>query len=201
MSPKGDQPAAGSRPIGVGVVTGRGDRDGNNSKEVAMRPIRTIAPLALGLVALAVAGCQSRPDQSTAPVPAPIERAAPAPTPPAVQARPPATAAPKPKPVPGSETVVGRWPARTLGYARMLQNGADAGHRPWLLSPEQVALAFARAEMDFLDPVTRRIAPATYDVGQRNSEWAATLHLAQPVRQGAGGIWVVTRIASPEGSY
>jgi hypothetical protein len=83
----------------------------------------------------------------------------------------------------------------------MLQDGADAGRRPWLLSPEQVALAFARAEMHFLDPVTRRIAPATYDVGQRNSEWAATLHLAQPVRQGAGGIWVVTRIASPEGSY
>ena len=60
------------------------------------------------------------------------------------------------------------------------------GRRPWLLSPEQVALAFARAEMHFLDPVTRRIAPATYDVGPRNSEWAATLHLAQPVRRGGG---------------
>jgi hypothetical protein len=170
-----------------------------------MRSIRTIAPLALGLVALAVAGCQSQPDQPTAPVPTQAERAAPATTAPTGQAsppsRPPVSPAPKPKPVPGSETVVGRWPARTLGYARTLQDGADAGRRPWLLSPEQVALAFARAEMDFLDPVTRRIAPATYDVGQRNSEWAATLHLAQPVRQGAGGIWVVTRIASPEGSY
>src|SRR5918992_1197207 len=79
MSPKGDQPAAGSRPIGVGVVTGRGDRDGNTSKEVAMRPIRTIAPLALGLIALAVAGCQSRPDQPTTPPPPPIQRAAPRP--------------------------------------------------------------------------------------------------------------------------
>ena len=172
-----------------------------------MRPIRTIAPLALGLVALAVAGCQSRPDQPPAPTPTPIERAAPATTAPAGQTRPPSrppvstTPKPKPKPVPDPETVVGRWPARTLGYARTLQDGADAGHRPWLLSPEQVAPAFASAEMHFLDPVTRRIAPATYDVGQRNSEWAATLHLAQPVRQGAGGIWVVTRIASPEGSY
>jgi hypothetical protein len=181
------------------------------SKEVTMRPIRTIAPLALGLVALAVAGCQSRPDQPPAPTPTPIERAAPVTTAPAGQARPPSRPpvspapkpklAPKPKPVPGPEAVVGRWPARTLGYARTLQDGADAGHRPWLLSPEQVALAFARAEMDFLDPVSRRIAPATYDVGQRNSEWAATLHLAQPVRQGAGGIWVVTRITGPEGSY
>jgi hypothetical protein len=175
------------------------------TKEVAMRPIRTIAPLALGLVALAVAGCQSQPDQPPAPTPTPIERAAPATTAPTGQTRPPSrppvSTTPKPKPAPGSETVVGRWPARTLGYARTLQDGADAGRRPWLLSPEQVALAFARAEMDFLDPVTRRIAPATYDVGPRNSEWAATLHLAQPVRHGAGGIWVVTRIASPEGSY
>jgi hypothetical protein len=32
-----------------------------------MRSLRTIAPLALGLVALAVAGCQSRPDQPPAP--------------------------------------------------------------------------------------------------------------------------------------
>jgi hypothetical protein len=186
-------------------VTGRGDRDGNKSKEVAMRPTRTIVPLTLGLVALAVAGCQRPTDPSTAPTPTPIERAAPATTAPAGQAspppRPPVSTPPKRKPGPGPETVVGRWPARTLGYARTLQDGADAGHRPWLLSPEQVALAFARAEMDFLDPVSRRIAPATYDVGQRNSEWAATLHLAQPVRQGAGGIWVVTRIASPEGSY
>jgi hypothetical protein len=173
------------------------------TKEVAMRPIRTIVPLALGLVALAVAGCQSRPDQPPAPIPTPIERAAPATTAPAGKASPPTRppVSTTPKPVPGPETVVGRWPARTLGYARTLQDGADTGHRPWLVSPEQVALAFARAEMHFLDPVTRRIAPATYDVGPRNSEWAATLHMAQPVRQGAGGIWVVTRIASPEGSY
>ena len=55
-----------------------------------MRLIRTIAPLALGLVALAVAGCQSRPDQTTTevPTPTPVERAAPT-TEPAGQARPP----------------------------------------------------------------------------------------------------------------
>ena len=112
-----------------------------------MRPIRTIAPLALGLVALAVAGCQSRPDQPPAPTPTPIERAAPAATAPAGQTRPPSrppVTTPKPKPGPGSETVVGLWPARTLGYARMLQDGADAGRRPWLLSPELVAAAYVR---------------------------------------------------------
>jgi hypothetical protein len=165
-----------------------------------MRPIRTIAPLALGLVALAVAGCQSRPDQSTTPAPAPIERAAPT-TAPARQARPPATTAPRPKPVPGPETVVGLWPARTLGYARMLQDGADAGHQPWLLSPELVTASYGAAKAELRDPVTRKVGPAAYDVGERNSEWVVTVHLAQPVRQGAGGIWVVTRTASPEGSY
>jgi hypothetical protein len=161
-----------------------------------MRSIRTLVPLTLGLVVLAVAGCQNRPDPATADAPAPARVERPAPT----QQRPPATT-PTPKPDPDAETVVGRWPVRTLGQARALQARVDAGHQPWLLSPEQVALAFARDEMQFLDPVARRIGPATYDVGQRNSEWAATLHLAQPVRHGAGGIWVVTRTASPEGSY
>jgi hypothetical protein len=167
-----------------------------------MRSIRTIAPLALGLVALAVAGCQSRPEPTTTddPTPARVERAAPTPTTPDLQERPPSPT-PRPKPAPDPETVVGVWPVRTLEQARTLQDRADAGHQPWLLSPEQVAIVFAKAEMHFSDPVTRRIAPATYDVGQRNSEWAATLRLAQPVRPGAGGIWVVTRIGSPEGSY
>jgi hypothetical protein len=167
-----------------------------------MRSIRTIAPLALGLVALAVAGCQSRPEPTTAddPTPARVERPAPTPTMPDRQERPPSTT-PRPRPAPDPETVVGVWPVRTLEQARALQVRADAGHQPWLLSPELVALAFARAEMHFPDPVARRIAPATYDVGERNSEWAATLRLAQPVHQGAGGIWIVTRVASPEGSY
>jgi hypothetical protein len=166
-----------------------------------MRPIRTIAPLALGLAALAVAGCQSRPDQPTTPAPTPIERAAPATTAPDGQAGPPATTAPKPKPAPRPETIVGLWPARTLGYARTLQDRADAGHQPWLLSPELVAASYGAAKAELGDPVTRKVGRAAYDVGERNSEWAVTVYLAQPVRQGTGGIWVVTRTGSPEGSY
>jgi hypothetical protein len=45
--------------------------------------------------------------------------------------------------------------------------------------------------------VARQVGPTAYEVGPRNSEWVATLYLAQPVRQGAGGIWVVTRPGSP----
>ena len=168
-----------------------------------MRPIRTIAPLALGLVALAVAGCQSRPDQPAAPIPTRLEQAAPPTTAPARQTPPPSRppAPTTPKPTPGPETIVGLWPVRTLEQARMLQDGADAGHQPWLLSPELVSTSYATAEYGIADPVARKVGPAAYDVGARNSEWVATLHLAQPIRQGAGGIWVITRTANPAGSY
>jgi hypothetical protein len=186
-----------------------------------MRPIRTIAPLALGLIALAVAGCQGRPDQPATPAPTPIQRAAPptiAPpgstpiqraTPPSTAparqtrppSRPPATTPPKPKPAPAPETVVGLWPVRTLAQARVLQDRADAGHQPWLLSPELVATSYGAAELDLYEPVARRVGLNAYEVGATGSEWVATLYLAQPVRQGAGGIWVVTRTGSPAGSY
>jgi hypothetical protein len=179
--------------------------DGSTSKEVAMRPIRTLLPLALGLVALAVAGCQSRPDQPTAPVPTPLEQAAPTTTAPAAQARPPsrppASTTPRPTPAPEPETIVGLWPVRTLEQAKRIQDGADAGHQPWLLSPELVSTSFATAKYGISDPVARKVGPAAYEVGARNSEWVATLHLAQPVRHGAGGVWVITRTANPAESY
>jgi hypothetical protein len=168
-----------------------------------MRLIRTIAPLALGLVALAVTSCQSRPEQPTTPAPAQLERAAPATTAPASPARPPSQppAHPTPKPAPAPETIVGLWPAKTLDQAQMLQAGADDGHEPWALSPELVSTSYAAAELNLFEPVARKVGPAAYEVGARNSEWVATLHLAQPVRQGTGGIWVVTRTGKPAGSY
>jgi len=177
--------------------------NGSTSKEVAMRPIRTIVPLAFGLVALAVAGCQSQPDQSTAPAPNHTEQVAP--TTPARQTpppnRPPTNTTPKPKPAPDPEMIVGLWPVRTLEQARTLQDSADAGHQPWLLSPELVATSYAAAELDLYQPVARRVGPNAYEVGATGSEWAAKLYLAQPVRHGAGGVWVITRTTSPAGSY
>jgi hypothetical protein len=161
-----------------------------------MRPIRTITPLALGLVALAVAGCQRPSDQTTtaAPTPTRVERAAPT-TAPARQAPPPSTA-PKPKPDPRSETIVGLWPVKTLAQARELQDSADAGHQPWLLSTEQVSIAYAQAELGLFAPYAQRVGPAAYQVRSHNGEWEATLYLAQPIRHN-NGVWVVTRVGDP----
>ena len=160
-----------------------------------MRPIRTIAPLALGLAALAVAGCQRPSDQTTAAAPTPtrVERAAPIPTAPARQTP---RSSPAPKPAPGPETIVGLWPVRTLAQARELQDGADAGHQPWLLSAEQVSTAYAEAELGLFGPAAEQVGPAAYQVRSHNGEWEATLYLAQPIRSN-NGVWVVTRVGDP----
>jgi hypothetical protein len=177
---------------------------GSISKEVAMRPIRTIAPVALGLVALAVAGCQrpSDPTTTAAPTPTHVERVAPTTTPthPATPpTRPPTSPAPKPAPDPRPETIVGLWPVTTLAQARELQDGADAGHQPWLLSPEQVSIAYATAELGLFGPFAEQVGPAAYQVRSHHGEWEATLYLAQPVRH-TNGVWVVTRVGDPVAS-
>jgi hypothetical protein len=176
---------------------------GSISKEVAMRPIRTIVPVALGLVALAVAGCQRPSDPTTAAASAPtrVEQVAPTPTttpthhatPPT---RPPTSPTPKPAPDPRPETIVGLWPVKTLAQARELQDSVDAGHQPWLLSPEQVSIAYATAELDLFAPFAEPVGPAAYQVRSHNGEWEATLYLAQPVRH-TNGVWVVTRVEDP----
>jgi hypothetical protein len=162
-----------------------------------MRPIRTIAPLALGLVALAVAGCQrpSDPTTTAGPTPAQIERAAPATTARAPQAPLPTTA-PTPKSDPSPETMVGLWPVKSLAQARELQDGADAGHQPWLLSPELVSTAYAEGELGLFGPFAEQVGPAAYQVRSHHGEWEATLYLAQPIRHN-NGIWVVTRVGDP----
>jgi hypothetical protein len=56
----------------------------------------------------------------------------------------------------------------------------------WLLSPELVSTSYAAAEYGISNPVTRQVGPAIYQVRARNSEWVATLYLAQPIRQAPG---------------
>jgi hypothetical protein len=164
-----------------------------------MRPIRTIAPLALGLVALAVAGCQRPSDQTTtaAPTPTRVERAAPTTTP-TRHDTPGTNPGSRPTSDPASETIVGLWPVKTLAQARELQNSVDAGHQPWTLSAESVSVAYAQAELDLFAPYAQRVGPAAYQVRSHHGEWEATLYLAQPVRHD-NGVWVVTRVGDPVG--
>jgi hypothetical protein len=157
-----------------------------------MRPIRTIVPLALGLLALMVAGCQrpSDPTTTTAPAPTQVERAVPT-TIPTRQATPPS---PAPKPTP--DPIVGLWPVKTLTQARELQDSVDAGHQPWLLSAESVATAYAQGELHLFGPDVEQVGPAAYQVRSHHGEWEATLYLAKPVRHD-NGVWVVTRVGDP----
>jgi hypothetical protein len=165
-----------------------------------MRPIRTIAPFALGLVALTVAGCQRPSDPTTTATSAPtqIEQAAPttAPTRHVTPPNRPTDPAPKPTPDPGSESTVGLWPVKTLAQARELQDSVDAGHQPWLLSAESVSLAYAQGELHLFGPYAERVGPGVYQVRSHHGEWEATLYLAQPVRHD-NGVWVVTRVGEP----
>src|SRR5215216_2867545 len=156
------------------------------AKEVAMRPIRTLAPLALGLVALTVAGCQrpSEPTTTAAPTPTTVERTL------------TTTPTRQPTPDPGSETIVGLWPVKTLAQARELQDSVDAGHQPWQLSPESVALAYAQGELHLFAPYAEQVGPGAYQVRSHHGEWEATVYLAQPVRHD-NGVWVVTRVGDP----
>jgi hypothetical protein len=162
-----------------------------------MRPIRTLAPLALGLAILAVAGCQrpSDPTTTAAPTPTQLERAAPTMTPTPTRHDTPPTS-PAPKPTPGPETIVGLWPVKTLAQARELQDSVDAGHQPWLLSAESVSTAYAQGELHLFGPYVEQVGPAAYQFRSHHGEWEATLYLAQPVRHD-NGVWVVTRVGDP----
>jgi hypothetical protein len=177
-------------------VTGPADRGGSTNKEVAMRPIRTLAPLALGLIALAVAGCQRPSDQTTTATPTPTTVERTITTTPTRQPTPPPTPAPKATPASGSEAIVGLWPVKTLTQAKELQDSVDAGHQPWQLSAESVALAYAQGELQLFAPYAERVGPGAYQVRSHHGEWAATVYLAQPVRHD-NGIWVVTRVGDP----
>ena len=141
-----------------------------------MRPIRTIAPLALGLVALAVAGCQrsSEPTTTAAPTPTTVERTIT--TTPTRDQTPPTNPVPRPTSDPGSESVVGLWPVKTLAQARELQDSVDAGHQPWRLSAESVSIAYAQAELDLFAPYAQRVGPAAYQVRSHHGEWEATVY-------------------------
>ena len=85
---------------------------------------------------------------------------------------------------------------KSLAQARVLQDSADAGHQPWLLSPKLVSTAYAEGELGLFGPFAEQVGPTAYQVRSHNGEWEATLYLAQPSRHN-NGVWVVTRVGDP----
>jgi hypothetical protein len=164
-----------------------------------MRPVRIIATVVLTAAVAATGFYIARSTAGHPAAPARVERAAPTTTPirdATPRSGPPATLTPKPAPDPRPERIVGLWPVTTLSQARDLQDSVDAGHQPWLLSAEQVSIAYARAELGLFGPFAAQAGPTAYQVRSHNGEWEATLYLAQPVRHD-NGVWVVARVGGP----
>ncbi len=138
-----------------------------------MIALRRALPVAAALVTgLLVAGCGTAATPAPAPAPA---------TAPVV----PDTAEAGPIELP--------WPAPSPAEAAALQMGVDGGSQPWLLNPSDVALSYVAATRGWTGVATTTSAtdPTAMTVRSTDGE-QVTLTLAQPVRTGPTGIWVVT---------
>ena len=72
-----------------------------------------------------------------------------------------------------------------------LQQAVDQGHQPWRTDPAAVAQAFVAARFGWSAATATSADGHTVDVTDPASGAKASLDVAQPVRPGAGGIWVV----------
>ncbi len=95
-----------------------------------------------------------------------------------------------PRPFPGI------WDIRTWAQARAVQQAVDDGHQPWRTDPAQVVAAYTRAVLlpGSAQPLVRQVGPHTFQVRKPGGEVIATVQVTQPLRQGPGGIWVVTHV-------
>jgi hypothetical protein len=91
------------------------------------------------------------------------------------------------------------WPLTTAEEAEHTQASVDEGHSPWMVDPATVVESFAAAELGWEEPVVEPLAVATYRVTDSATGVAATVDVAQPAREGSGGIWAVIRLGSGGG--
>ncbi len=112
--------------------------------------------------------------------------------PPTAPAPAPHAAAPRPAGGTGAATPI--WPARDAASAASLQRDVDGGRQPWLLDPVEVAVSYAGSELGYGNPGVFPIAPGRVDLQDGRSAAKATVTLAQTVRRGDGGIWLVTGV-------
>jgi hypothetical protein len=90
------------------------------------------------------------------------------------------------------------WPFTTAEEASNTQDQVDQGHSPWMLDPAAVASFYASAVLGWTDADVFQAQPdpVTFWVTDPATGTMAELVLDQPVRQGEGGIWAVTRAGS-----
>jgi hypothetical protein len=72
-----------------------------------------------------------------------------------------------------------------------LQQAVDQGHQPWRTDPAAVAEAFAASRYGWSGATATPTDAHTVEVTDPASGATASLQVDQPVRPGAGGIWVV----------
>lgn len=77
-----------------------------------------------------------------------------------------------------------------------MQDAVDYGHQPWRTSAVDVAAACAEAVLlpGPEQPTVRRTNPHTVAVRTPSGKLVAIVQLAQPVKQGPEGLWVITRV-------
>jgi hypothetical protein len=91
---------------------------------------------------------------------------------------------------------VAYWPFATAKQARNTQAEVDQGSSPWLLDPIAVSTFLAQAELGWSKVLVEEVAPFTHWATDPASGGTVEVEIAQPVRQGEGGIWAVTRVSS-----
>ncbi len=72
-----------------------------------------------------------------------------------------------------------------------LQQEVDNGHQPWRMDVAGVADAFVRGQLGWDDADVALADPHTAEVTHPADGRMVSLQLRQPVREGAGGIWMV----------
>ena len=160
-----------------------------------MRPIRALAPLALGLLDLTMAGCQRLSDPTTTAPPTRVERAA-STTTPTGQATPPNR--PPNQPLRPRHRTRGWRPSSAFSRQDPCPGQGTPGQRDAGHQPSSVSTIHAQAELDLFAPYVERLGPAACQVHSHHGEWKAMLYLAQPVRHD-NGVWVVTGVGDPVG--
>lgn len=95
---------------------------------------------------------------------------------------------------PAAPVFAGIWPFKTQQQAEQAQRAVAEGHQPWLLDQRQVVSSFAMSVLGWAHPATRQSGPHTVRVTWSGTPDVVRAELAQPVRQGPGGIWMITRV-------